>query len=369
MQAAARMPDPRLARRLTSFCLVVSCVLLPVLLAFVRVDLAPTPGELQRLGEALSAGAPDNLLLRAYYTFMLDGDSVAQFAKEPAAVVVRARFVGLLALLVAVACTYLMLSMVRGRATGLAACLALACLPPVAVEGVVLRPEQPASMFGALAALLIVIYPLMRQQPRSLSRLGAEGSLQLVVGIVIGLAATAQLQAMVLLTIPCLAMFLAVFSLGVTLRRAVRGVPVSHWPLRAAARRYAPWMVMVLVSSMLTVLVVAEKEGTIVPAASSSMVGLLPESWWQRGPLLGLAVVGGLRLLLGAGLRLGRLRRVRPDTLLLLFVAVLLGQYHLLDPGVDRLPSSFALACLVGDGAMSLLVLGIGRYHRGKRTS
>ena len=74
-------------------------------------------------------------------------------------------------------------------------------------------------------------------------------------------------------------------------------------------------------------------------------------------------------MVLGVGLRLNRLRTVRPDAVLFLYVAALMMQYFLSEPGVDRLPAAPALACLVGDGVLSVAVVGFGRWAKSRRRS
>ena len=74
------------------------------------------------------------------------------------------------------------------------------------------------------------------------------------------------------------------------------------------------------------------------------------------------AAEGSFRL--GVALRIGRLRRVRPDTVLFLYVAALMMQYFLSNGGIDRLPTSVAFACIIADGVMTTAVLGFGYLLR-----
>ena len=88
---------------------------------------------------------------------------------------------------------------------------------------------------------------------------------------------------------------------------------------------------------------------------------MLSGSWYLLVPALVLLVVGGVRMVLAVGLKLGRQGHVRRDALLLIYAAALL-LHHLSSPGPrDHLPAAPALAVLMGDGAASLLVLFAGR--------
>ena len=42
-------------------------------------------------------------------------------------------------------------------------------------------------------------------------------------------------------------------------------------------------------------------------------------------------------------------------------------QHFGLRQGIDRLPAAAALACLLGEGAMTLIVLGLGQLARRRR--
>jgi len=96
-------------------------------------------------------------------------------------------------------------------------------------------------------------------------------------------------------------------------------------------------------------------------SSSASEAGMLSGSWYLLVPALVLLLVGGARMVLAVGLKLGRQGHVRRDALLLIYAAVLL-LHHLsgADPR-DHLPAAPALAVLMGDGAAVLLFLLAGR--------
>jgi hypothetical protein len=52
-----------------------------------------------------------------------------------------------------------------------------------------------------------------------------------------------------------------------------------------------------------------------------------------------------------------------------LYVAGLMMQHYLTRDGIDRMPAAVALACLVGDGAMSAAVVGFGQIAKKRSTA
>jgi hypothetical protein len=365
--AEALTARPRL-RRLTASILVLLIVMLPVLLAFVRIEAAPRDAEIARVEQAvLAEKAMQSKPILMFYGSMVSEDAPGRWEERKKDITVNARIAGMLALFGISALLYVLLFLVRGRATAALGCLTLCLLPPIAQEGFVLRAEQCSTLFGILGIVLIAGLPLMLQErARGVSPWLARASLMLVVGMTFGIARSCQVGAWIYLTVPAGALLLSVMTLVLMFPRAARGRSLMYWPFRAAARRYVPWMFLVLSSFALTLLVMQQGGGTVVD--SQSDVGLLPESWWLAGPILIFAVLGAMRMGLGVGLRLGRLRRVRPDAVMFLYVAGLMMQHYLMPDGIDRMPAAVALACLVGDGAMSAAVVGFGQIAK-KRTT
>lgn len=370
LSAAARQAArPRLLRW-TSSILVALIVVLPVLLAFVRLDTEPDAAEQARVEAAVSPQSKVSLspALQLFYRSMAGAGAETDWQREPVVVTKRARLAGMLALFGLSGLIYVLLLLVRGRATASAGCLGLCMLPAFGEDGVVLRPEQCASLFGLLAVVLMAGFPLMLQvRRRRMSDRAAILALLLVVGISLGTARSCHTGAWIYLAVPAGALLMSVMTLVLILPRAVRGKPWLLWPTRAAARRYVPWMFLVLCSFGLTLLALSQG----VPNAPNTVMttGLLPENPWLAAGLILVGTVGGLRMALGVGLRIGRLRRVRPDTVLFLFVAALIMQHFLQHERYDRLPAATAYACLLGDGAMTILVLGLGAWRRRRRTS
>jgi hypothetical protein len=362
--AQAAIARPRL-RRLTASTLVLLIVMLPVLLAFVRIEQPPTDAEIARVEQAVFADhAVDSGPLLMYYGSTVPQNAPTRWEKHKFEITVNARVAGMLALFCISGLLYVLLFLVRGRATAAAGCLALCVMPSIALEGFILRPEQCSSLFGLLGVVLIAGFPLMLQErARNVSSWLARLSLLLVVGVTFGIARSCHLGAWIYLTLPAGALLLSVMTTALIFPRGARGRSWMFWPFRAAARRYAPWMILVLTSFALTLLMMMRQGGLTAPDSTSDL-GLLPESLWLAVPVVLFAGVGALRMGLGVGLRLGRLRRVRPDAVMFLYVAGLMMHHFLTPDGVDRMPAAIAFACLVGDGVMSAVVIGFGRVAR-----
>ncbi|MCA8958398.1 MAG: hypothetical protein KDC87_20135, partial [Planctomycetes bacterium] len=371
-RAARRVAHPRL-RKLAESAAILLVVVLPVLLAFVAIDQPPGDAELARVEQAVfPERANVSEPLQMYYGWTVPAGAAAQWGESAGrlAVTTRARFAGMLALFVLSAQVYLLMLMVRGRATGVLSCLLLAVLPPVFREGFVLRPEPCATVFGMLGILALAGYPLLQQRSR---RRGVGGwvshlAIWLVVGSTFALACACLRNAVIYLAVAAGTLLLSVLALGFLWPRAARGKHPLHWPLRAAARRYAPWMMVLLCAGAMLFVVLVQIDGQRIPEATKTSVGLLPANFFAKAGVLSCAVAGVLRLGLGVGLRLGRLRRVRPDAVLLIYVAALLLQHAIHGQGTaDALPAALALACLSGDGAMTLVVLTVSRFAKRQR--
>ena len=353
-------------RQIAGAVVLLLAIAMPVLLAFTRIDAPATPHELRRVEAAMfpeRSGLSE--AARMFYGATIPESALQSWPRDRQAITVGARLTGMLALFAISALVYLLLAQVRGRVTGVVGSLSLAALPPVAATGYLLRPETGATMFGMLGVVLFVGLPAMLQRRRGLAALISQGCLISVVGVLFGLAMAIHNQAWIYLGIPALALLLSVLSLVFLWPRAIRGRPFGHWPFRAAARRYGPWMCGVLICSAMALLVLTQAGGnpdmsTRPPAEGR---GVLPGGWWA--PVFwGVAGVGALRMGYGVSLRIQRLRRVRPDTVLFVFVAVMMMQYAMGDPGFDRLPAAVAMACLLGEGVVTATVMVIGWRRR-----
>ena len=359
-----RVVRPHL-RRIAGYAVILSFVLLPVLVAFTRIDLPAHPGEASRVQEAIFSEESDvHPLLLSFYSGTLPVDAAERWEADRGGVIRMARFGGMLSLFAVSGSLYLLLLLVRGRATAAMGCLALSLMPAVAQDGYILRPEYLTTTFGLLGIMLLAGLPVMLQRRRGGLVAGlSQLCVYTTVAVTCGIAAATLGNGWIYMTIPAGALFLSVASLAVIFPRATRDQSIVYWPFRAAARRYVPWMLTVL-ASMFAVVSARGDANEMVPRTHVES-GLLPATPWLAVPLCAIAFVGAVRMGLGVSLRLGRLRRVRTDTVLFLYVAALLMQGLMMESGRDQLPAAAAFSCLVGDGALStvLLVLGI----RGKK--
>ena len=218
-------------------------------------------------------------------------------------------------------------------------------------------------MFGLLGVLLVLLYPDgLRRRPgqQQVRRWLNLGGIVVCVSLCFGVAMACLPDAGIYLLLPGGALLLVALCLAAVFPRVVRRRSIMRWPQRAATMRFLPWIGMCLGNLALGWVVLS----VTGEAASSSAAGasMLPEAWYLLAPALVLLVVGGVRMVLAVGLKLGRQGHVRREALLLIYTAVLLLQ-HLSSPGPrDHLPVAPALAVLMGDGAASLLLLVAGRF-------
>ncbi len=353
-------------RRFAGAVVVLLAISLPSLVAFSSIDAPLQAREVQRVERALFP-KPESIseVASLFYTAALSDAAIAAWSTKQSQITVQARLSGMMALFVISALVYLILAQVRGRATGVAGSLSLATMAPVVDSGFVLRSEQGATMFGLLGVALLVGLPVLLQR-RPLDRL-LIGGLISVLGLMFGFAMSMHQQAWIYLALPALILMLSVLALVFLFPRATRGLPVAHWPSKAAARRYTPWMLVVLVCSSMSLLVLEQAGGMADPSSivSAAECRLFPRAWWWSAPLLACALVGALRMGYGVSLRVQRLRRVRADSVLFLYVAALLMQHFLSEEPRDALPAAAAMACLLGDGVMTALLVTMGRVRRG----
>jgi hypothetical protein len=289
------------------------------------------------------------------------------------AALAQARLASVIGLCALSGLLYLLLAAVRGRAMALLGCAALASLPPIAIDGAALRAELPASVFGLLGVVLLIGAP--RALTGARRRWARPGLLLLAVPVAMafGLAAACQPAAGILLLVPGGALLLVVGTHLLRAARLLRRRSLWRLPTAALNRRLLPWVALVGTGlvGMLAMLAIAVDGDPQALAASRSLAGLLPASWPARLLALALAALGAVKLLLLVGLRLGRRRRIEAATIVAVWVAVVLMQRALGDPGTDALPAAAPLAVLIAEGAMLALVVALGlvlrRAHAGGR--
>lgn len=362
------MTVPAWLRRLAGHCLVLLVALLPALLAGSRIDAPPAPGEWERLAHAVEDPA-DSAVVRGFLTAQVPADvSAVPPAGTPAAarLLARARLIQVLGLFALSLLTYLALTLASGRARGLLCCAFLCVLPPLTAAGHVLRPETPAALFGLLALVLLLGVATLQQpalaRRASAATLAAAG---LCAGVALGLAAGSLPGAGILLLLPGLCATVIMVQLAVRLLRALRRRLWVVVPVRAATGRLWPWAfaaVAALAATLLVLELAVPAPGALAPSAAT--VDLLPSAPWARWPLAVLAALGAFRLIVRAGLRLGRRGRPDGDFLLMLYCAILLAQRWLGDGAADALPAAVPMAVLLADGAVHAVLLAAARRRR-----
>lgn len=362
------MTVPVWVRRLSGYCLILLVALLPALLAGIRVDSPPVVGEWSLIEQATS-NAPSSLVTAAFvqmHVAVHSSDLPARGSDQAMTLLATARLSQVWGLLGLSLLTYLAVSLSIGRVRALLTTALLCLMPAIVVEGYVLRPETPATVFGLLALVLLLGIPNL-QPPRRPK--AASGLLLAAVGVnsglCIGFAVAALPAAGILLLLPGFAMIISAAHLILRLLRVFRRRLWVVVPLVAASRRLWPWVFASLAAMMATgmlldIALLAPDE--LQPRFSA--LGLLPAAPWLRWPLAALAVVGGLRLLVRVGLRLGRRGRLGAEALLLLYCILMLGQRLLRDTVEDGMPAAASVAVLVAEGLVYVFLLLAARLRR-----
>jgi hypothetical protein len=149
----------------------------------------------------------------------------------------------------------------------------------------------------------------------------------------------------------------------------LRAVALSRFPVLAIPRRLLPWLLLALGAMVATVVLLAlgvEGEVAALPPTLAD-VGLLPANPVAAAAVVLLAALGALRLLVSAGLHIGRRRRVTADAVLLISVVALILQRLLGEQTTDALPAAPALAVLMAEGTALALLLGRTWLARARR--
>jgi hypothetical protein len=322
-------------------------LLFPAMVAGVSLDAPVQAEELARLRSVLAPDPAQEIGPAAvFYAALVPGDLQPE-GVEDALPLARLRV-----LLVIVLISGLLMatvSIVRGRGTAVLACLALGCLPPIAVDAARIRPELPSTLFAMLGIMFLASMPVQIRMPRGWPLIIRTVAFALVIGTSLGLAIATVPQYGVYLLIPgalmCLVVLLGVWSCLACLRR--RGL--ARWPARAMTARIGPW-VLVSFATLLCAALFLTEDGQ-GEAASVSATGLLPASPWLRWPMLGLGCMAGINLLFESGLALGRGRRIQGREVLLLYaIGLLLHHWQGSELGRDPLPAAAAMAILLAEG-------------------
>lgn len=352
---------PALARRVAgaSFVLLVSA--LPALVAGTSVDAPPAPGERQRL-VAAHEGPHGSLVADAFAV------STAPDPSSPwtDAVLAQARLAQLAGLLAASLLLYLIVAQVGGRLRAVLTCAALALLPPIVVEGHVLRPETPALALGLLAVLVLLG---LAQPPRAERRRSTLVTIAVggTAALAIAFAMSALPAAGILLLVPGAMATLFAAQLGMRLWRIMFRRTLLVLPLRASSARLWPWVFASVVGLLVAVPVVREAvpaRAELVPTPTA--VGLLPRPVWLRVLVLAVFALGAFRMVVRTGIHFGRGGRPDGNLLVLVYAAIVLLQHLLVAGSADALPATAAMAVVLGEGVVFAgLLLGLRWFARG----
>ena len=356
----------RLPRRLALLGFTLLVLFLPALAAGAAMDREPGAEELARIRAVLArtpaeGALPGSLPGKHFFPltlWALAPDEALQALERGGPgrqeVVTRARFVGVLTHFLLAAFVYLALAPGRGRLVGLLAAGTLAALPPIALEGYVLRPEVPAAAASMLAVALLLAAMAVERPLRSLPEL-TRWSVRLAhfcaAGLLCGLAAAFHPRAGILALLPTALLSLQTLGLIVAFPRVFRRHPATLIPIRAIGQRTLPWIAAMLLWLWLCaiVIMIGYEPGTGALAPSASAVGVLPQNWLLRAPLLALAAFGVLRWVGAAGRRLTRGQRVGSEAVLLIFGALLVGQHARAGHG-DAMLAAVPVAIAVAEG-------------------
>ncbi|MEO6594054.1 MAG: hypothetical protein ABIP94_04810 [Planctomycetota bacterium] len=359
-------PGPKWWRPFATACVVLAVLLLPALVAGIRIDAPPTPAELDHLRAALvpsdATAAVGSEVARQFYVSMLWG--VASLPLDPAAaaaVVTQARMAQLASLLGLTLLLYLAVLLARGRLQALMAAGALLLLPPVSSEGHVLRPETPTAVFCLLSLVLLqcLAQPGQRRHRGRVPRTVFLAGLVLCVSIAQGLAVATLPSSGECLLVPGVVLTIAAVQLGLRGLRVVRREGLERAPMRSINGRLLPWTASALLAPAIALLLLSV--AVVVPAEalppSTSAQGLWPvRSAWHvvLFTLLGIGVVAGV---LRTGLRFGRRGRIGADLVLMIYCVVFLGAAIGSPASEDRLLAAPAMAVVLSEGVCALLVM------------
>jgi len=261
--------------------------------------------------------------------------------------------------------TWLVARRALGNPFPMFACALLALLGPVAAGGGILRPEVPAAAFGMLGVLLLQLLPTLR--PPRVRRFSRTNTLALVAtsACAFGTALALAPANATWLLVPGLMMLLVLASLVMQLRRVLARHGFSTVPVRAAAFRMLPWVLLVLGSMAFAVLMLGSAVTRVQPLTPMAC-SLLPDEVTAAVLVGMLAVVGSILLLLGVGTSLGRPGHMGPILPLFACCAVELLHALLVPRGVDVTSAAAPLALVAAQGAsLPLLAFVALRARRG----
>jgi hypothetical protein len=351
-------------RAFAAGCATLAIVLLAPLAAGTGHGAPPTASELRQLGAALGDGDPSSPVgsevARQYLVAAAGREPLPADPAARAQVVGRARLLQLLTIGGISCLLYTAVLLARGRLQALLACAALAALPPVALEGALLRPEAPATLLAGLAVLLLQSFAQTVRRPAQggwWRRPASLSGLGLCAALALGFAAAAVPSHGSTVLLPGLVVTLGAVMLLVRSVRVLRRGGVERLPYRAWNRRLLPWTAIALVAPAVVIGVLSLSVTGPIDAllGTPAHVTLLPEPLLLRAPLVGLLLLGAMAAVLRIGLRFGRGGHIGAELVLFVYCALELAAAIGAPPHVDRLPAAPALAVVLAEGGRVLL--------------
>lgn len=323
-------------------------IVLPVVSAWLASDAPPGPGE-WALVESMQRGAAGPAVL------LCSGGPLPEQLPVPGSPDAHALLTGLRSLQLGwwaalSVFTWLVARSALGNPFPLFACALLALLGPVAEGGGILRPEVPAGAFGMLGVLLMQLLPTLRPpRARRFSRTNTMG-LVATSSCAIGTAIALVPANATWLLVPGLLLLLVVASLALQLRRVLARHGFSSFPVRAAASRMLPWVLLVVGSMGFAVLLLGAT-GTKVQPLTAMACTLLPSEAVAAVMVVLFAVLGAVLLLFGVGTSIGRPGHMGPVHPLFACCAVQLIHAALVPRGMDLTSACAPLSLVAAQGA------------------
>jgi hypothetical protein len=356
--------------RLGAICATLLCLVLPALVAGVRMAAPAGPDEVARLQRALvpnGDAAPrdsvprDSRIAQQFYVAAVTESVLPADAAAAQAAVGRARLAQVAALLAIGGLVYLVVLQARGRVQALVAVVILTLLPAVRLDGHVLRPETPAVLLAMLATLLWQAFAFESRVKRSnaatvdVSRLGLGCCAMLASALAV---ATLPAYGAPLL-VPGIVLTCAAVHLG------CRAVRIGRWrgqralPVSSLNRRLLPWTLASLLTPAVTLAILSTtQEGAgegLLPTATD--VGVTPANPVAAGLFWATMVLGACAAILRVARRMRHPGRIGPDLVLFAACAVVLAGASGRPAGFDSLPLAPAFAVIGSDGVWAIWML------------
>jgi len=339
-------------------CAVLACIALPALVAGANLDAPPMVGELERLQQAWQGSLGSRLAGQFELATLPAVSAWPESPDAQARLLGSARLAQVLALLALSMLIYLATLLARGRLAALSACVVFACLPAVMVHGYVLRPETAASVFAALALVLLQCMAFAvhsrrqggwrRRLELALLALSSATAIGLAIGTLPSLGSALQV-AIALLMLTALQLGLRGGRVG--LRRGFLRLPAHAISGRMWAPTLAALMAFVMAMWCLHIALTAP---ALAVRPTVLDVTMWPDSAWPMVLVITVAGLGALSFVLRTGVRFGRRGRVGADLVLLVYCFTQLAYGFSSGQRYDPLPAAPALAILFGEGVLAL---------------